>query len=143
MCDVCKNHLRPTRTFSSVVTKETFSIKHHVNCKSTNCIYLIKCKICDIQYVGSTVNFTSRWRLHKSQIKLKKTASCRVANHWANNHSFVENLEITIMEKVEAPTEELDSKLSDREIYWQPALITFEPYSLNKRDDVYSCRTRF
>ena len=32
------------------------------------------------------------------------------------------------MEKVEAPTEHLDSKLSDRKIYWQHALMTFEPY---------------
>ena len=66
-----------------------------------------------------------------------------MSSRWANNHNFVEKLEITIIEKVEAPTEELDSKLSDREIYWQHALMTFEPHGLNKRDDLYSCRIRF
>ena len=33
--------------------------------------------------------------------------------------------------------------LLTREIFWQHALLTFEPYGMNKRDDLYSSRTKF
>ena len=69
--------------------------------------------------------------------------SCRVVSHWAEKHNTINNLEITIIEQIFAKEEELNTKLLTREIYWQHALMSFEPYGLNKRDDLYSSRTRF
>ena len=39
----------------SHVTKETFKINHYFACNSKSLIYLISCKVCDKQYVGSTM----------------------------------------------------------------------------------------
>ena len=96
-CDIC---LKETKKFSSLVTKNSYHIKHHLSCNQKNCIYLITCKKCKLQYVGSTVNFKARLRLRKSHIKQKRITFCRVARHWCGNHQNINDLEIIIIEHV-------------------------------------------
>ena len=48
------HHAVPATTFSSSVTGEMFTIKHHLTCTSVNVIYLITCSKCNQQYVGET-----------------------------------------------------------------------------------------
>ena len=143
ICDICQNHLKETKRFASIVTKNSYPIKHRLSCNQLNCIYLMTCKKCRLQYVGSTVYFKARWRLHKSHIKHNKTTSCRVARHWCGNHRDLKDLEITIIEQVFGDEAAIDSLLHTREIFRQHALLTFEPYGMNKRDDLYSSRTKF
>ena len=57
-------------------------IKGEMNCESTN-IYLIKSMKFLEQYVGSTIKFKSRFRIHKSGIKTKKDR-CETARHLIN-----------------------------------------------------------
>ena len=142
-CDICQNYLKETKTFSSLVTKNSYHIKHHLSCNQKNCIYLTTCKKCKLQYVCSTVNVKARWCLHKSHIKQTKIASCRVASHWCGNHQNISDLEIIIIQQVFGKTSDMESLLLTREIFWQHTLLTFEPYGMNKRDDLYSSRTRF
>ena len=101
------------------------------------------CKKCRLQYVGSAVYFKARWRLHKSHIKHNKTTSCTVARHWCGNHRDLKDFEIIIIEQVFGDEAAIDSLLLTREIFWQHALLTFEPYGMNKRDDLYSSHTKF
>ena len=82
ICDICQNHLKETKRFASIVTKNSYPIIHRLSCNQVNCTYFITCKKCKLQYVGATVYFKARWRLHKSHIKHNKTTSCRVARHW-------------------------------------------------------------
>ena len=142
-CDNCQNYLKETKKFSCLVTKNSYQIKHHLSCNQNNCIYLITCKKCKLQYVGSTVNFKARWRLHKSYLTQKRIASCRVASHWCGNHQNINDREIIIIEQVFGKTSDSESLLLTREIFWQHTLFTFEPYGMNKRDELYSSRTRF
>ena len=46
-------------------------------------VYIISCKNCGDQYVGSTTDFRNRFRIHKSNIKTKKDR-CGTARHFNN-----------------------------------------------------------
>ena len=50
-CEICAN-VTETNTFSSTVTSETFQINHQINCDDKCLIYLLKCKVCNNQYVA-------------------------------------------------------------------------------------------
>ena len=54
-CEICFN-IQETDTFQSFVTKEVYKINHHFHCDSKYVIYPISCKVCGLQYVGSTVD---------------------------------------------------------------------------------------
>ena len=52
--------------FQSFVTERVYKIKHHFHCDSKCIAYLLSCKVCGIQYVGSTVDrFRLRWNKFK------------------------------------------------------------------------------
>ena len=60
-CEVCTN-VTETDTFSSTVTSETLQINQELNCDDKCLIYLLKCKVCNKQYVGETTDvFCLRW----------------------------------------------------------------------------------
>ena len=70
-CQMCQNkHLIPGKHFRCTVTKKHYTIKQHLDCNVRNVIYLITCNTCQKQYVGSIINFKSRFTLYKSDIKL-------------------------------------------------------------------------
>ena len=53
-----------------------------------------------------------------------------------------DTIEIIIIEQVFGETSDMESLLLTRET-WQRTLLAFEQYGMNKRDDLYSSRTRF
>ena len=52
-CQICE-FIPVGRTFSDSLSKHTFYINHRFNCDSVGVVYLLLCKRCDKQYVGST-----------------------------------------------------------------------------------------
>ena len=142
-CDICKNYLVPGNRFQSLSTKDTFKIKNRIDCNEQNVIYLIACTSCGVQYVGSSVDFKPRFREHKSDIKLKKTAKCRTAEHWATHHKSVDFFKIMLIEKVCCKKENVEAFLHEREICWQHTLMTMEPHGMNRRDELYIGRKHF
>ena len=42
------------------------------SCNRSNVVYIISCKNCEDQYVGSTTDFKARFRIHKSASRLRK-----------------------------------------------------------------------
>ena len=67
-CQIC-NFLCVGRTFCSKTNGKEFRINHNLNCNSENMVYLITCKVCGIQYVGSTnTTFRFRFNNHRSRI---------------------------------------------------------------------------
>ena len=75
-CDLCRNFWKETEIFTSAITNRIYPIRQHLNCKSKNVIYLVTCKKCSVQYVGSTSNeFKVRFRNHKSTMLTKKNTS--------------------------------------------------------------------
>jgi len=71
-CITCKLHATTTNTFRSSRYNTTFNLTQNLNCKSTNIIYLITCKQCNIQYVGETSrSLAARFTDHRSNINIK------------------------------------------------------------------------
>ena len=85
---------------------------------SRNVIYLISCKSCDKQYVGSSTGFKERFRIHKSDISTGKIR-CGVANHLLNvcrsSASKFEYFQVQLIEKVSVKNDEdIDKVLWER-----------------------------
>ena len=54
-CQVCSS-INENETFESVQTKQKYKINHRLNCNDKCLIYLFSCKVCGLQYVGSTTD---------------------------------------------------------------------------------------
>ena len=67
-CQIC-TFLCVGRTFRSKTNGKEFRINYNLNCNSKNVVYLITCKVCGIQYVGSTTTtFRSRFKNRRKGI---------------------------------------------------------------------------
>ena len=114
-----------------------------MSCNSSNVVYIISCKNCGDQYVGSAIDFKARFRLHKSDIKTKKDR-CGTARHFnnvcfddKNPHKF---LQVQLVESIQSDVD-LDGKLWERERYWQCQLFT-NIYGMNSVSDLYASKRR-
>ena len=52
-CDIFKNHMVFKNEFTCTATGKTYKVRGDRTCKSDNVVYLINCKTCKQQYVGS------------------------------------------------------------------------------------------
>ena len=82
-CDICKNFLVVSPDFTCFATKRKYKIKGILKCDSRNVIYLISCKCCGKQYVGSATGFKERFRIPKSDTNTDKIR-CGVTNNLLN-----------------------------------------------------------
>ena len=80
-CDICKNYLKCFNCFTCSVTNRKHYTRRILHCNCNNVIYLITCKNCREQYVGSATNFMSRFEIHESGIKTNKDR-CRTAKNF-------------------------------------------------------------
>ena len=93
-------------TLNSNVTGRVHNIRSKLTCNSPNVVYLISCSNCDDQYVGHALDFKSRFRIHKSDVKTKKDR-CVTARHFntkcidsSNPHKFLEILNLHNMSAI-------------------------------------------
>lgn len=64
-------------------TKQIFHIRPSINFISANCVYLIFCQVCDLQYVGQTKNsIATRLIQHRYNIKNKKETHTQLVKHF-------------------------------------------------------------
>ena len=54
------------------VTNKKYYINNDFDCNFMNVIYLIICTNCNEQCVGSTIDLKKRFKIHKSDINIKK-----------------------------------------------------------------------
>ena len=70
VCICCKRMMNKISEYTSTVTHESYKIDGDYTCKSSNCIYLVTCGICDKQYVGKTMRcMRKRHKDHRNDIK--------------------------------------------------------------------------
>ena len=72
-------------TFQSLSSGQSFKIRQRINCQSSNLIYLVTCRICNLQGVGRTTKFSKRMANYFSHIKQRKR-TCAIGNHFLDNH---------------------------------------------------------
>jgi len=69
-CQVCPL-FKLGNVFESTNSRETYVINFKFGCNSENVIYLLTCKVCQKQYVGSTITkFRLRLNQYKSNLRL-------------------------------------------------------------------------
>ena len=82
-CNTCPFMTR-AKTFKSSITNKEYKIRGSLNCETTNVVYLITCKKCQIQYVGTTGNsINTRFTGHKCNIN--KNTNTTVGIHFNQN----------------------------------------------------------
>ena len=120
-CDICKNFLVVSPDFTCFATNRKCKIKGILKSHSRNIVYLISCKCCGKQYVGSANGFKERFRIYKSDINRDKKR-CGVANHLLNvcrsSTSKFEYLQVQLIEKVYVQNDgDIDKVSWEREKY--------------------------
>ena len=135
-CTTCPyiEHGRNQYTFYS--TGETHYIKSHIACETFNVIYLIQCRLCNLQYIGETKRrLKDRFNEHRRPI-LNPTGNyihTAVSQHFlTSNHSDNHMLLIPI-EKLKNGR---DSFRKAREAHLIHKAKTIEPLGINKSDDL-------
>ena len=101
-------------------------------------IYLLQCKTCNIQYVGSSKPaFRLRFNNYKTQnrkfVKFgqKDVNQLELHRHFSqeDHHGFLNDALFTLID-----SEQNNDLARKKEAFWQYKLNVFEPYGLNIRD---------
>ena len=138
VCSWCRI-IDSSTTFLDSKGERTFKIYLKLDCHSAWVIYMIKCKICNLLYIGkSETKCNNRFNNHRSHIR-NSINSCELSEHFLHNrrtHDFKKDVTITLIEQIRKERLELNAKrdlLRRREIFWQLKLNTVQPHGLNKR----------
>ena len=131
--------------FTCHATKRKYKIRGFLICNTKNIIYLIVCKCCSEQYIGSSTGFKERFRISKSDINTSKIR-CGVASHLLNVCKSAtcktEYLQVQLIEHVLVREgEDADKVLWEREKYWQAQLFTLT-HGLNNMNEWYALNRR-
>ena len=128
-----------SETFSNTEGKSHYKIKGgNLNCNSNNVVYLLECKTCAVQYVGSTsTKFRLRFNNYKSAQKNFLSGNIvpqhSLHSHFNSpDHNGKEDWKFKL---IDSAMNLNDLRRSER--YWQYKLDTFSPRGLNEREVNY------
>ena len=137
-CDLCKNYFVESGNFSSFEKGKSYSIISNLTCDSKNVIYLVSCKKCQLQYIGSTTTeFKVRFRNHKSSMVTNKK-SCEVAIHFNSISHSLQDFSFQCIDQISQDCTQVDKFLITKEAYWSAQLFMLTPHGLNKRREFHS-----
>ena len=139
-CDLCQNFFVESKSFLSLQTGKKYTIHSRLTCDSKNVIYLVSCKKCRLQYIGSTTtDFRISFRNHKSAMLTNKT-TCEVAVHFNKTPHILDDFSFQCIDQVQTPnnSDEIDRLLITKEAYWSAQLFSLAPHGLNKRKEFHS-----
>ena len=107
----------------------TYIFKDSINCKTSNCIYGIFCKVCDsIVYVGETgTTLYERFQNHISTIK--RCHNDGIPDHFNGDKHQLSDLQILGIEKIYNRDTHFRKV---RESFWIKKMNTIHPFGLNK-----------
>ena len=133
-CRYCPR-LNTTGRITCSVTNREYSSKIRVDCKSSNLIYCITCKICKIQYIGQTKRrLMDRFQGHFYNINSRNQKD--VVGHHFNQpgHNGISDIEIHIVDFIHAHPESTKAIRRTIERNWQYRMHSNAPQGLNKQD---------
>ena len=117
-------------SFKSNQTGETYKIRQDINCRSENIIYLVTCKKCGMQGVGSCTTFCKRISNYITSIE-NKSPGCKIEMHFLKPEHSVQDFTITGIVQLVNPPRDPIGRLREFEGYWMIKLQTLEPYGMN------------
>ena len=121
------------KIYSKTNGKE-FRINYNLNCNTKNVVYLITCRVCGIQYVGSTTTtFRSRFNNHRSRINAhlklssenKRNDDFLYQHFHSSGHLGLSHLTIQLIDRAMGERE-----LRKKEGQWMYRLGTLRPQGL-------------
>jgi hypothetical protein len=108
----------------------SWSIRGPADCNSRNCVYLAVCGLCNMKYVGETLNFRLRMNLHNSQ--QHSTPSCSFFKHrMATGHVF-RDFKLYVLRSNLVDKEDMRSW----EAFFIDRLHTMHPLGLNYLENI-------
>ena len=126
-----------TKEFRSSITDEEFKINHKLDCNSRCLVYLLTCKVCNIQYVGQTTDqFRKRWNNYKQCARKAADNKPHMQAHFhshflSEGHSgFEVDCDIRLIDKTDS------SDPIRREQFWIRKLRTLHPDGLNLEETI-------
>ena len=114
-------------SFKSNQTGEIYEIRQDINCRNENIIYLVTCKKCEMQGVGSCITFCKRISNYMTSIE-NKSPGCRIEMHFLKPE---QDFTITGIVQLVNPSRDPIGRLREFEGYWMIKLQTLEPYGMN------------
>ena len=143
-CDICKNYLICPNYFTCSVTNRICFITRVLHCNCDNVIYLITCKNCLEQYVGSAANFKNRFRIHKRDIKTNKDR-CWMEKHFngmcKNDNNIFQFSSVQIIEQVYSNATDIEEVSWHSKKYWQSQLFT-TTHGMDSLTDLYCSKRK-
>ena len=107
-CQVCLN-VSETETFTSTVTHMSYKINHSFDCNDKCLIYLLTCKTCLKQYVGSTTDCSRyRWNNYKCNDRKNARGKACLQEHLfehfnsEGHNGFLLDVSVTLIDKTDA-----------------------------------------
>lgn len=111
------------------VNKTIFKISQKFSPSTSNCVYLIFCCKCGMQYIGETKNsISTRMMQHRYNIKNRKEIHTPVVNHFITHG--LPNLRVSGIQSNSSWT---DAERKKMERKWIHLLSTIQPSGLNKK----------
>ena len=139
------NSLDDGNTFTNAGGDRVFNLrKGFLNCNSRFVVYILRCRTCGFQYVGSTITkFRERFNNYKSQFR--KYFERRVQGHpnpgegisqaglfehfCSLGHHGIDDWSFKLIDQADT-----FERLRERESFWQYKLNSFIPHGLNDRE---------
>ena len=76
----------PKQTVTNITNKQVIEIKQKIPYNTRNCVYLISCNTCNLQYIGETGNsMADRLNQHRYNINNRKQTSLLIVQHFINH----------------------------------------------------------
>jgi len=133
-CKAC-NYITEGSTFCSTVTNRKYKLKHNINCKTKNVIYLVTCRKCSKQYVGQTsMALCDRINNHLSCIRKNKDTP--ISLHFNTINHSINDFNIQGIEKINS-NNNITDMLNVRELFWRDLLQTVFPQGINHFNNNY------
>lgn len=126
-CKAC-THIIPARSFCSSHNNKTFTVRGHVNCKTSNIVYLVICRKCKQQYIGETSRpLSDRINDHLSAIRLNKPTP--ISLHFNITGHSAADFKIMGIQQFDESTPPGTRRMM--ETTWQNLLQTAYPHGIN------------
>ena len=139
-CGIC-NFIQETSTFSDKDLQSKYTIKGGcLNCNSRNVVYLIQCRTCNMQYVGSsTTKFRFRFNnyrcCHRKYSSNQSVAQASFQAHFNQpDHNGMDDWSFILIDSASG-----EDSVRRKESFWQFKLNTFFPTGLNEREVSLDC----
>ncbi|XP_060066994.1 uncharacterized protein LOC132547247 [Ylistrum balloti] len=127
-CNLCP-FMENCSSVTSKSNKQTFTIRHSINCNSTSVVYMIQCQKCGTQYIGQTGNsIRERFHGHFADIR-NKNMHKPVSRHFTSTEHDTENVKIIGLQITPG---DVNTRLRTEEAFIT-YLNTAEPQGLNIR----------